>query len=224
MQKNLIAILVILSVCCAAHATLIERGEGLIYDDVLDITWLQDAGLGGTMGRSDAQAWVDNLIFAGLDDWRLPSMVAGDIGYSPECIPADEAGCRENELGYMYYFNLGGEFGEDLTGNHGLIQNLQSVYWSSSVTDYGPDYDWVFVFENGGQTFVDRTPMFSVWAVRSGDVPSQIPEPGTLAILCLGLVIMIGRFYVASKMPYVSADRKQLPSRCEYLEKDACTQ
>ena len=26
----------------AAHATLIDRGGGLIYDDVLDITWLQD--------------------------------------------------------------------------------------------------------------------------------------------------------------------------------------
>ncbi|MDZ7752733.1 MAG: hypothetical protein U5S82_13950 [Gammaproteobacteria bacterium] len=27
----------------AASATLFDRGRGLIYDDVLDITWLQDA-------------------------------------------------------------------------------------------------------------------------------------------------------------------------------------
>ena len=28
-----------------ANAGLIDRGSGLIYDDVLDITWLQDANL-----------------------------------------------------------------------------------------------------------------------------------------------------------------------------------
>ena len=27
-----------------SHAALIDRGGGLIYDDVLNITWLQDAG------------------------------------------------------------------------------------------------------------------------------------------------------------------------------------
>jgi hypothetical protein len=31
-------------------ATLIDRGGGLIYDDVFDITWLQDANFAKTLG------------------------------------------------------------------------------------------------------------------------------------------------------------------------------
>jgi len=71
----------------AAGATLIDRGGGLIYDDVLDITWLQDANLGagsafddgfsttdGRMTWQSAVAWADALVFGGFDDWRLPTL------------------------------------------------------------------------------------------------------------------------------------------------------
>ncbi|MDZ7753839.1 MAG: PEP-CTERM sorting domain-containing protein [Gammaproteobacteria bacterium] len=80
----------------AASATLIDRGGGLIYDDVLDITWLRDANYaftsgfaaanlesdGGTddisadgrMGWDAAVAWADDLVFGGYDDWRLPTL------------------------------------------------------------------------------------------------------------------------------------------------------
>ncbi len=37
-----------------ASATLIDRGSGLIYDDVLEITWLQEASLGGFRTWDDA--------------------------------------------------------------------------------------------------------------------------------------------------------------------------
>ena len=68
-----------------AQATLIDRGGGLIYDDVLNITWLQDANYsatdnlgfatvagGGFNDQRDAVAWADAIIFADWDDWRLP--------------------------------------------------------------------------------------------------------------------------------------------------------
>lgn len=37
-----------------SDAALIDRGGGLIYDDVLDITWLQDASLCGFRTWDDA--------------------------------------------------------------------------------------------------------------------------------------------------------------------------
>ena len=75
-----------------AHPTLWDRGDGLIYDDVLGITWLQDvtlaatenfgvsgvisSGLGeGQMTWDTAQIWIDAMNAAnykGYDDWRLP--------------------------------------------------------------------------------------------------------------------------------------------------------
>ncbi len=74
----------------AVGATLIDRGNGLIYDSVLDITWLQDANLAasetfgvsdinasGTMNWSTANLWIDAMNAAnykGFNDWRLPTL------------------------------------------------------------------------------------------------------------------------------------------------------
>ena len=74
-----------------AQAALHDRGNGLIYDDVLDVTWLQDANLAATetFGVSGIQSdggfgscdvvrqWIDAMNAAnykGFNDWRLPEM------------------------------------------------------------------------------------------------------------------------------------------------------
>lgn len=85
------------------RAELIDRGDGLIYDTVLDITWLQDANYALTSGYDccdvdggcheyeppdfcdenfdpsemtwyQAVKWADQLSYQGLDDWRLASI------------------------------------------------------------------------------------------------------------------------------------------------------
>lgn len=92
----------LLGLASGAQAGLIDRGNGLIYDTVLDITWLQDAnwaatssyattnevdnGPGATdniladgrMGWDAAVAWADQLVYQGYDNWRLPTL--GPIG------------------------------------------------------------------------------------------------------------------------------------------------
>ena len=79
-------------------AGLIDRGNGMIYDNVLDITWLQDANYAhssgysatnaqygkdstslniqadGKMGWQAAMNWAESLDFGGFDDWRLASI------------------------------------------------------------------------------------------------------------------------------------------------------
>jgi hypothetical protein len=70
-----------------SHAALIDRGGGLIYDTVLDITWLQDTNYALTNGDDDgrmtwteANAWAAGLSYYDVvrdvtyDDWRLPTM------------------------------------------------------------------------------------------------------------------------------------------------------
>ena len=80
----------------AAQATLIDRGGGLIYDDVLNLTWLQNANLAatntfgvsgiqsnGTMTWDTANQWITAMNAAdylGYNDWRLPTMI--DTGSS----------------------------------------------------------------------------------------------------------------------------------------------
>src|SRR3989338_3990294 len=105
----------------AAQANLVDRGSGLLYDDVLNVTWLQDANYAktsgydadGRMNWNDANAWAASLVYGGYDGWRLASNspVGADwnYGYSPS--GSTDTGYNitspHSELAYMYYVNLG---------------------------------------------------------------------------------------------------------------------
>ena len=115
------------------HAGLIDRGNGMIYDDVLDITWLQNANLRGraVMSWSDAFYLTDNLVYGGFDDWRLTqvydvgndgcnySRTGGtDCGYNVLTHFTDGNGNTFfSELAYMFYENLGNVAYSDTSGN-----------------------------------------------------------------------------------------------------------
>lgn len=81
-----------------AGAALHDRGGGMIYHDVLDITWLSDANFANTstyatpdgrevkdvfdrMTWDEAREWVANLVHGGVGSWRLPRVV--DAGLPP---------------------------------------------------------------------------------------------------------------------------------------------
>lgn len=116
-SKPLIGVLLAFGLSGTAQATLIDRGSGLIYDDVLNITWLQDANYAGSkMDWGGAVAWAAGLSYAGYDDWRLPTMVdTGPPGcntsYSgTDCgwnVLTDIGGTVYSEMAYMFYVNLG---------------------------------------------------------------------------------------------------------------------
>jgi len=130
-QKTLaLSALLVLSITGTAQATLIDRTGGLIYDDVLDITWLQDANYAQTSGYDtdgqmtwdNAFAWADGLSYGGYDDWRLPTMIdtgtpgcnaansGTDCGYN---VQTESGGTVFSEMAYMYHNNLGGNFQSD---------------------------------------------------------------------------------------------------------------
>ena len=105
----------------SAHAALIDRGGGMIYDDVLNITWLQDANYAFTSGYhndggmtwGEAMEWAENLVYGGFDDWRLPTVrpVGEDFDYDFSNNGTTDLGygnkSPNSELAYMYYVNLG---------------------------------------------------------------------------------------------------------------------
>lgn len=114
----------------SANAALYDRGNGMIYDDVLDITWLQDANYAKTTGYtsnrkgymnwSEAITWADQLVYGGFDDWRLPtanlmSPVNPCSAYDGSC----DVGYSNTigELSYMYYIYLDNIGKFDTSGN-----------------------------------------------------------------------------------------------------------
>lgn len=134
----------------ASQAALVDRGGGLIYDTVLDITWLADMdhaktqydNSGGALGDADGQMewldanlWANDLVYGGYTDWRLPNVLQPDLSCSHNHDPGDGSGvqsggygCVGSEMGHLFYLDLGGKAGESLleaTGDTALeIANL----------------------------------------------------------------------------------------------------
>lgn len=111
----------------AAQATLYDRGGGLIYDDVLKITWLKDANYAktsgydadGRMNWGAANAWAAGLSYfdsvrnVTWTDWRLPTVspVGAAFNYDFSNNGTTDYGfgntSPNSEMAYMYYVNLG---------------------------------------------------------------------------------------------------------------------
>lgn len=186
-------------VTLSSHAALVSRlGGAAAYDDVLDITWVTNASLSGPDTRTQQKAWANNLDYLGFDDWRLASMSVatglptGTTTSVVNCSTATELACRDNELGYMFYHNLGGNILDTLTGDHVLdgvtLTNIQSYYWSG--TEFDSNFTWAFFFFSGDQGSVDHFSMHG-WAVRSGDV-GAVPVPAAIWLFGSGLLGLIG--------------------------------
>ncbi len=199
------------SVVVPAEATLLSRlGGAAAYDDVLDITWVTDADLSGPNPNTwDNQvAWASGLDYHGFDDWRLASMSVDELTNGDnttnsvvDCSTATEEECRDNELGYMYYYNLTPsldtpptDFGTNLSGDQTVggvtLTDIQFGSWSG--TEFSSFSAWIFFFGFGGQNVgnKDIDGLYG-WAVRSGDVAAA-PEPGTVFLMGAGLAGLLG--------------------------------
>ncbi|AAZ27816.1 PEP-CTERM sorting domain-containing protein [Colwellia psychrerythraea] len=179
-----------------ATAGLIMRDQGMVYDDVLNITWLLDANYAKTSGAIDADssgkmtwtnanAWVDSINVGGFSDWRLATV--------------DTVNSDKSELAHMFMVNLTNtdslinkSFSDVNTGEKYNFSNLfGSRYWTdTSVNDTKA---WSFSFSNGSENGNKlKSETFKAWAVREGDVMSfSVPEPTNIAIFIIGIMGLI---------------------------------
>ena len=159
-------------------AALVDNGNGLIYDTVLDITWGQPDT---TRNWDEANAWASGLTLGGVSGWRLPYIsvaVGGDPGPTGavDCETASEVECRDNELGYMFYHNLSGTRGQSIltSGDPDLVKfpTLQpESYWSADTIF--SSRTWLFNFNNGGQAHgLTSFGNHYTWAVHDGNISS----------------------------------------------------
>jgi MYXO-CTERM domain-containing protein len=193
----------------SAQAALINRGGGMVYDTVQNITWLQNWNTNGPMNWTTANDWANNLVYGGFDDWRLPTT---NTTVSSNCAENFNPGggfplqyfgfnCTGSEMGHMFYNEFGATAGNSIfsgsnAANLALFTNVQSGgYWSGTEYAPNPDGAWLFRTYDGLQGFAGKGNALYAVAVRPGDVAAAVPEPQTLALalLAFGAMVVVRR-------------------------------
>ena len=148
-----------------SQANLIDRGNGLIYDDVNNISWIKDADVSGTNTWDNQVSWAAGFSLAGFDDFRLASI---------------------DELASLYG-QLPGAGGVKI-GDISPFEDIQDSYWSG--TEFVAGFAWYFGFGGAQDIFPKDLGSLYGWAVRPGDSVAAVPEVGSGLLMGLGLMGM----------------------------------
>lgn len=179
------------------QAALIDRGGGMVFDNALNVTWLQDANYAKTSGYdadglltwSSASVWVTGLTYGGYTDWRLPTSNASCNSFGGEVTAKN---CMTSELGSLFYISLGNFDATQPGGglqNVGLFVNLFGGhgYWTSTGFD---SYGYYFHMASGYQAYSSKENLHYALAVRDGDVSTAVPAPATIILMLTGIGLL----------------------------------
>lgn len=178
----LLAIAMVLGLTNLVSAALIDNGDGTITDDDIGIMWLQtpppdDVYAGpARMTWDEAMTWAENLVFAGYDNWRLPSANDFDTG-----LPDTVLNSVNNEWGHLYGVEWGNPGGTaDILPMTGY---WSGGYWTSTEDPGDASQAYAFFVSYDGYWLNDVVPK-SDWSVfvtavrdiEEGPLPNGIPE------------------------------------------------
>jgi hypothetical protein len=122
-----------------AHAELYDRGNGMIYDSTLNITWLQDANYAKTSGYDPdglmtwnrAVKWADDLIYGGFKDWRLASagLISKIDAFGYDGTTSKGLNDTRSEIGHLFFIDLGNKAQYSHLGEEQASYGLKNTFF-----------------------------------------------------------------------------------------------
>ncbi len=169
-----------LCLTATAQAASYDSGDGTAFDPATGLMALTDTNLAGTthyidetglLNFEESLVWADDLVFAGFDDWRLPTI--------NERLDLTQPGVFTN-LQEMHYYWLTGE---------GLMDNGSTITFTPG---------WAGLADPQGLVMyaAPKDVFHYALAVRDHVAPGAdpyagsvgaIPEPSTYALMLAGL-------------------------------------
>ncbi|MGD2150089.1 MAG: DUF1566 domain-containing protein [Desulfobacterales bacterium] len=127
--------LVFLAAATPASATLTDNGDGTVTDDVTGLMWIQN-DVSPIQGKDDACVYCDNLVSAGYDDWRAPTIeeLQTIIDYQYDSPAIDGSVFDTTTIGDNYWSST------PLPGISGFAWGIETS--SGKVDSYFYDYDY----------------------------------------------------------------------------------
>lgn len=107
-------------------------------------------------------------------------------------------------MGKLFYNMLGGTAGTNIAtthnGNYDFFSKVQpGYYWSATEFALVSNVAWSLSFYSGYQGFANEANGRFAWAVAPGNVGdavlknASVPEPGTLLLICAGLMGIVAQ-------------------------------
>lgn len=211
MQKRLLmlcgSVIVALALSVPVHGALIETGGGLVYDDDLDVTWMQDLNYARTTGVTadgkmtwnEALNWVSSLVFVdsatGLvyDNWLLPADYS--VGPGPctgvHCSPSDFTHLYDDEGIGLHTPGVGIDPSRVLPFFNAPMWNDAVFHMRNPGISAGFPTSLNASLYSGSQGLDYTTVLHCVLPMHIGPGVAM-PEAGTLLVFAMGLFGLLG--------------------------------